>query len=443
MKYIISAILVGLITISSLSAININIKLEGEYRFIKLYKIEYGKTVLLKEYKEISDTKLSYHDNNRDGIYCLYTPQYGYKRIYSKNNDLVKVSMTEKAFKIINPTKENKILEKWSVLSDNVRSRSSEYFRSKTEEIVKQDVFYNEMRKLEKQIPKFLSSTKLKNESFNKVFNLIVKSDIDYFKLSYIHSPLVSASIKNLPEDLYGTIVTENKFQDSELLKCFHNTIEYLYYYVGLAQKLDIKSKGTIKRGVDYLSDDKIKVEYLLFKGGNDNDYGKLERTVESNKKYFNSPYAKERYNTEIAKFQNLKVGAKGYNFTLEDKNGKMVSFNSFRGKVVVIDLWATTCGPCCKLRPSFEKVAEEMKGEDIVFISISSDKHKSRWLKYIKDSHGIELIDPKRNFGNYYKVSSIPRFFIFDKNGRIVNLNAPAPRLEEFKKEIESVLKK
>ena len=82
-----------------------------------------------------------------------------------------------------------------------------------------------------------------------------------------------------------------------------------------------------------------------------------------------------------------LKKGSVAADFTMTDKNGKVVSLKDLRGKAVYIDCWATWCGPCCMEIPYMERLYEHYKNnKDIELISISLDTNKNKWLNKLKE---------------------------------------------------------
>ena len=140
--------------------------------------------------------------------------------------------------------------------------------------------------------------------------------------------------------------------------------------------------------------------------------------------------------------------GAQAYNFSLEDTKGRIISLSDFKGKVVVVDIWAMWCAPCLAEKPIYQKLEEEFRDrDDIVFLGISHDgkRQKEVWKKFVakKGWKNIELIaDYNESVGKYYKIEGIPRLMIFDKEGRIVTVDAPLPSDPRLKKLIEETLK-
>lgn len=129
--------------------------------------------------------------------------------------------------------------------------------------------------------------------------------------------------------------------------------------------------------------------------------------------------------------------------------DGKNVKLSDFKGKVVVVDVWATWCGPCRAQAPHWQKLEEEMKGNDVVFVSYSLDEPKDikKWKTAVaaENSGGIHLIGPaafKSPICEIYKITAIPRFMVFDKLGRIVTIDAPRPSTPELKALIEKHLR-
>jgi len=156
-----------------------------------------------------------------------------------------------------------------------------------------------------------------------------------------------------------------------------------------------------------------------------------------------------EKYKQEIRKsydkIKRTQKGAISPSFELYDLNEKLISLESFRGKVVYIDIWATWCVPCIKEMPSLKKLEQDFKGSDIVFISISKSDTKEKWEKMIfeKKLSGVQLFAPDDNipFFKDYSVNGLPRYILLDKEGKIINSNAKRPSDSTLKGQLESLL--
>ena len=116
---------------------------------------------------------------------------------------------------------------------------------------------------------------------------------------------------------------------------------------------------------------------------------------------------------------------------------------------MVVVDVWATWCGPCRAQTPHLKKLEEELKGRDVVFISYSVDEAKDldKWKKLVAADGlgGVQLIGDaafKSPICVNYKINAIPRFMVFDKAGNIVSIDAPRPSTPELKQLLENELK-
>lgn len=135
-----------------------------------------------------------------------------------------------------------------------------------------------------------------------------------------------------------------------------------------------------------------------------------------------------------------LLPGVEATDFEMQDKEGKIVHFLDVvgKGKVTYIDFWATWCGPCCLEIPFVEKKVEKYKDNpNIEFVSISLDRDKKEWLdKLEKDnSSWQQYIIPdnfESEFAKEYNITFIPRFMLFDKEGKIISIDAPRPSDDE-----------
>ena len=140
-------------------------------------------------------------------------------------------------------------------------------------------------------------------------------------------------------------------------------------------------------------------------------------------------------YNKEHKALASIKKGAPSPTFNYPDNNGNSVSLEDLKGKYVYIDVWATWCGPCKVEIPYLKEIDDEFKGKDIAFVSLSIDKmeHKEKWLKMIQEEklQGIQVLADKdwnSDFVTAFNIKGIPRFILLDKNGNIVDANAPRP---------------
>lgn len=130
----------------------------------------------------------------------------------------------------------------------------------------------------------------------------------------------------------------------------------------------------------------------------------------------------------------------------LLDSNGQAISFNNLKnnlkGNVIYIDFWASWCAPCRKAMPASKKILNELyEKEKVVFIYLSIDTDNEAW-KNASKVEGIEsykhnyliLNQDKSEFMNNLKVTEIPRYMIFDTNGKLVEDNAPGPTSKNIK---------
>ncbi|MGB0879838.1 MAG: TlpA family protein disulfide reductase [Polaribacter sp.] len=129
------------------------------------------------------------------------------------------------------------------------------------------------------------------------------------------------------------------------------------------------------------------------------------------------------------------------------DSKGGTKSLDSFKGKYVYIDIWATWCGPCIVEIPYLQKLEKEYHNKNIEFVSISTDNpNKSggsweaaekKWRNFVesKQMSGVQLWSGKDNsFQQAYRITGIPRFILIDPQGNIVNANAPRPSNKDLK---------
>lgn len=134
----------------------------------------------------------------------------------------------------------------------------------------------------------------------------------------------------------------------------------------------------------------------------------------------------------------NLNIGKVAPNFTAPTAEGELLSLNDIKGKVTIIDFWASWCKPCRIENPNVVRVYEKYheKGLEIISVSLDRNGQKDRWLKAIEDDnmnwhHVSNLKFWNEPVARMYSVSSIPATFILDESGKIVAKKLRGPALE------------
>ncbi|PWI30440.1 thiol-disulfide oxidoreductase [Flavobacteriaceae bacterium LYZ1037] len=108
------------------------------------------------------------------------------------------------------------------------------------------------------------------------------------------------------------------------------------------------------------------------------------------------------------------------YNWELLSDTNEIFDFNEAKGKVIVINFWATWCPPCIAEMPSLEALYESYN-EDVVFLFVSNEEPKVIQKFINKNKYSFQFHTPKAANPKLFQVSSIPRTFIIDKSGYIV----------------------
>jgi thiol-disulfide isomerase/thioredoxin len=109
--------------------------------------------------------------------------------------------------------------------------------------------------------------------------------------------------------------------------------------------------------------------------------------------------------------------------FTLSALQGGKLALNSLKGKVLILDFWATWCGPCRFQHPLYEKVKRQFKGKDaVVFLSVNADDDRSAVKPFVAEAKWAGPIYYEDGMVRALNVTSMPTTIIIGKQGRIVN---------------------
>ncbi len=116
--------------------------------------------------------------------------------------------------------------------------------------------------------------------------------------------------------------------------------------------------------------------------------------------------------------------------FTLPDLDGKSVRLSDLRGRVVLINFWATWCPPCRAEMPSMNDLYKDYRDKGLEILAISIDVDGRRVVAPFVEKYGLlfpVLLDPRNEVGSRVRVRGIPSTFLLDKRGRIAGLEIGA----------------
>ena len=130
---------------------------------------------------------------------------------------------------------------------------------------------------------------------------------------------------------------------------------------------------------------------------------------------------------------QMLKVGAMAPDFTSQTLDGKNVKLSDFKGQVVILDFWATWCGPCMAAMPHTQEVAKQYKDQGVVVLANCTSDTRAKFEDWVTRNqstypdilwtHDVNERKPERASAKLYGVGGIPTQFIIDRTGKIVDI--------------------
>lgn len=165
-----------------------------------------------------------------------------------------------------------------------------------------------------------------------------------------------------------------------------------------------------------------------------------LESTSESAKQIV-ADYRKKKAEEKEMR-ERMRDGNPAPEFTFQNEKGKTINIKKLKGKIIVLDFWASWCGPCRKEIPNVKKVYAEYKDKGIQFLSVSIDAKKEAWTKALKEEQMPWMQgwtpDAGKSVMNTYQFGGIPFIILIDKEGNIYRKNL---RGEDIKNAIDDCL--
>jgi peroxiredoxin len=165
-------------------------------------------------------------------------------------------------------------------------------------------------------------------------------------------------------------------------------------------------------------------------------DFAILEKRYNSLSPEFQKGFYGKIVKQQIDESKVGAIGSEAIAFTQNDTIGKPVSLDSFRGKYVLLDFWASWCKPCRMENPNVVAAYHKFKSKNFTVLGVSLDRAKEPWLEAIKaDQLAWTQVSDLKFWQNEvamkYKVQGIPQNFLIGPDGKIVGKNLRGPQLE------------
>lgn len=138
---------------------------------------------------------------------------------------------------------------------------------------------------------------------------------------------------------------------------------------------------------------------------------------------YFCSTGCRDQFVKDPAKFMRTSPPGPAPAFSLKDLTGKTVSLADYKGKVVLVDFWATFCSPCVKAMPKLQRLHDQNADKGFAVIGIATDEEGEKLVRPMVAKTRVRYPILLDNAGTWkaYGVETLPALFLVDRSGRII----------------------
>lgn len=420
---------------------------------VKLFKVVNGDMVEIASAQPQLNKKFGFtFYPEYEGFYAIGSGTIGSQTdnniFYFKQGDQLELTLSEKNYQLTdtNNSKENQILSRWHEEVNPIEQKAFYWMKTQSTFVD----FFPDLESVVSKANTFTKDNKSGNSKFDSTLQDYIQWDLAANATNFLNTPRSAHPAVEEYADYYKSLTLVKFAKNAALVYQMpwgNRTLGGISSVVRRTANIPYE-KGImgLQQDIQLLPNDTLKGDAILNYLARQKDYASYKEAADKYHTYFLTASQKQRATGIMNDMAQLKTGDQGLNFSFPDNNGKTVKFADLKGKVVLIDVWATWCGPCKAEIPHLKKLETEMHGTDVQVVSISVDeeKDKAKWQKMIKDEQlgGLQLFASGwGDFAQYYKITGIPRFMVFDRQGKVVTIDSPRPSSPELKQLLEKVL--
>lgn len=364
-------------------------------------------------------------------------------RIYLQPGEQVVLDIQDDKghYSLVNGGEENKLLYTWQQMIIPLKNKTA------LDDTTTYRVFFPALETFIPTAQAFRKTIRSKNAAFAHLLTMTVDADLENTAMGMLVIPRSALPVKAQYPAYYKEILKPKRYCSAAILALGEGSDLVQRYALLSAMTNDsITLANRVPLSLSMLCNDTLKGIWIVNNFRNYKSLEKFDEVYAPYKQYLITADMQKALFDSRKALSTFKKGTAGYNFAYPAISGDTVSLRSLKGKVVLVDMWATWCGPCKKEIPYLQELEAAMHDKNVAFVSISVDevKDKDKWKDFINEKHlgGIQLFAGGwSDMAKFYGVTGIPRFMVFDKEGNIVSVDAPRPSMPELKPLLESLL--